>query len=433
MLIKVLAILLYTAQVYLTFHGIDYFSKYSSPLVLFLVSMGIPVLYFVQRLYFQPDTGKQSLRTLHFWTALLWIVGGMLTIFLGYEELRKLFALYPDPVQHSDVIPQLEAQYRRFSHGEMPYAPVDLGYNAPYPVYMPLHWLPIGLSDLFHTDLRWVGFSFLMLANGLFGYWVGRQPGSLALRIAALFLPSLGLWGFILWGGLELPVSFEIIIAAYYLVLATALSARNLPLVTLGVIFCLLSRYTLLFWLPMLAYVVWRMFPRKTSYLLWGSAALSVLLLYIIPFYLRDPDIFATGLKYHNDGAIAQWIGYGDPPVSFTMEKGIYFGINMKALFPGDAAQQVALARTVQGGIMLLLLAFGVWGYHRWSARMDGFSISLILLYLVLACFYFFSPMTFQYYLLVLFALSAVVVARIWLGEGGRFNSPEQAPTGRVE
>jgi hypothetical protein len=416
MQIKALALLLFVVQIYLTFNGVQLFTKYGNPLALFLVSLSIAVLFFLQRLR-QTPAAPPSLHALQPGIAALWIVGGMLSIFLGYEELRKLFVQYADPGQYSDVLPQLEAQYQRFMRGEMPYAPVDLGYNAPYPVYMPLHWLPIGISDALGIDTRWSGYILLVLAAGAYGYWIGRQNASVGARITALFLPSMGLWGFILWGKLEVPVSFEIVVAAYYLVLVAGLLGRSLRWITIGIILCVLSRYTLVFWLPLLAFVLWQEYPRQANFRVWAAVALSVVLLYIVPFWLQDPGIFAAGIKYHNDGAVAQWIGQGDPPVSWSMEKGVYFGINMKALFPGDAVQQVFLARVLQATLMLVLLGFGLWAYRRWKDRVDGFSLCVVLLYAVLGCFYFFSPMTFQYYLLVLFMLSAAVVGKVILNK----------------
>lgn len=412
-------ILLFILQIYLTFRGAHHFSKYWNPLILFLVSAGIALLYFYRRLQ-QPAGLPARLGSPRLLPALLWALGGALTIMLGYEELRKLWVQFPNPAQYSDVLPQLETQYQRFSRGEMPYTPVILPTHAPFPVYMPLHWLPIGITTWLGIDTRWAGFGLLVIAAGIYGYWIGRQNAPAGMRIAALLLPSMGLWGFILWGRLELAVSFEIVIAAYYLVLVAGLLGRHIPTIVLGLILCLLSRYTLLFWLPLPAYIWWKEQSRRTNYAIWGSVALSVLLLYIFPFYLQDPGIFATGIKYHNDGAIAQWQGFGDPPVSWTMETGIYFGINMKAVFPGDAAQQVFLARVLQASLMLSLLGFGLWAYHRWKNRVDAYALCLGMLYAVVGVFYFFSPMTFQYYLLVLMMLSAVVVAGMMTrGEAG--------------
>lgn len=414
MRIVITALLLLVLQIYLTFRGAHHFSKYWSPLILFLVSGGIGVLYFQRLLKWSsgPSGRRLSLRPL---AAALWVLGGVLTIVLAYEELRKLWVEFPNPAQFSDVLPQLEAQYQRFSRGEMPYAPVPLPSHTPYPVYMPLHWLPIGLSGWLGIDPRWAGFGLLAIAAGIYGYWVGRQNAAVWARVGALFLPSLGLWGFILWGRLELAVSFELVIAAYYLVLAAGLLGRHVPTIVAGLILCLLSRYTLLFWVPLLAYIWWKELPLQTNYRIWGAVGLSVFLLYIFPFYLQDPGIFATGIEYHNDGAIAQWHGFGDPPVSWTMERGIYFGINMKAVFPGDAAQQVFLARALQGALMLALLGFGVRAYRRWKDRLNPYDLCLGMLYAMVCCFYFFSPMTFQYYLLVLMALGAVVAAGMML------------------
>ena len=401
---------LFVAQIYLTFRGAHHFSKYWNPLILFLVSAGIAVLYFKQhgrQTLLREEQNKPALP----WQALLWTLGGLLTMVLGYEEFRKLLVEFPDPSQFSDVLPQLEAQYQRFSRGEMPYAPVPLPTHTPYPVYMPLHWLPVGAGVLLGLDARWAGYGFLVLACGVYGYWIGRQRAPLAARIAALFLPSMGFWGFILWGRLEMAVSFELVIAAYYLVLAAGLLGRNVALTALGVILCVLSRYTLIFWLPVLAFILWQEYPRRVSYAVWGALAAGILLLYVFPFYLEDPTIFATGIRYHNDGAVAQWAGFGDPPVSWSMEKGIYFGINLKAMLPGDAAQQVFLVRVLQAVLMLALTGFGIWAYRRWRGRVDGWSLCLGLLYAAVGCFYFFSPMTFQYYFLVLFMLSAAVLA----------------------
>ncbi|MBK6929615.1 MAG: hypothetical protein IPH12_01670 [Saprospirales bacterium] len=418
----ILGLLFFLAQIYLTFNGLDYFSKYANPLALFLVSMAIALLYFYQQLQ-APAGGASRLLPLRAAPALLWALAGALTMVSGYEELRKLLVMYPNPGQYSDVLPQLEAQYHRFSRGEMPYAPVDLGYNAPYPVYMPLHWLPVGLSAGLGIDSRWAGYGLLVLAAGVYGYWIGRQNAPLAGRAAALFLPALGLWGFILWGRLELPVSFETVVAAYYLVLVAGLLGRHTGWITVGLIACLLSRYTLIFWLPLLGYVLWTEQPRRVSARLWRNVALGILLLYVLPFLLRDPGIFATGIKYHNDGAVAQWIGQGDPPVSWSMEKGVYFGINMKRWLPGDGAQQVLLARAVQAAVMLLLLGFGFWACRRWKDQLDGYSLCLVMLYAMVGCFYFFSPMTFQYYYLVLFMLSAAAVAKMLITASGGVQS----------
>ncbi len=207
-------------------------------------------------------------------------------------------------------------------------------------------------------------------------------------------------------------MSFELTIAAFYLVLASGLLGRNLWLVTLGLLLCLLSRYTLVFWLPLMAWMLWQEQAPKTNFTVWGAVALSVLLVYLVPFYFKDPSILTEGIHYHNNCAIGEWTGYGEPPVSWSMEKGIYFALYLKNLFGGEMAERVTQARVVQAAVMLSLLGFGLWAYRRWKSRLDGFALGLVMLYAMVGCFYFFSPMTFQYYYLVLFMLSAVVTGK---------------------
>ncbi|MEO6133496.1 MAG: hypothetical protein ABIQ02_16770, partial [Saprospiraceae bacterium] len=76
-------------------------------------------------------------------------------------------------------------------------------------------------------------------------------------------------------------MSFELVIAAYYLVLASGLVARHIGLITAGLVLCILSRYTLVFWLPLVAIILWQKLPRRQNILIWSSVALSILLIYI--------------------------------------------------------------------------------------------------------------------------------------------------------
>jgi hypothetical protein len=208
-------------------------------------------------------------------------------------------------------------------------------------------------------------------------------------------------------------VSFELIIAAYYLVLAAGLYARNITLVLLGLIFCLLSRYTLVFWLPLFAWMAWHALPRRQNYLIWASVAIAVTAVYLIPFLLKDPGILKSGLAYHNQAAVDEWKGYGDPAVSWSFERGIYFAPHLKAIFSGAMEQRVFGARVVQGSLMLLLTAAGMAFFRKWRARIDWNHFSLAFLYLFVCVFYFFGPLTYRYYLIVMFALSAVLCAGI--------------------
>jgi hypothetical protein len=109
---------------------------------------------------------------------------------------------------------------------------------------------------------------------------------------------------------------------------------------------------------------------------------------------------------------VAEWNGYGDPPVSWTHENGISFAPIMKAAFPGDMAHRVDSARMVQAIMLVLLFIASLWAYRRWRDRIDLFTFSLIGLYTFLTVYYFFAPLTYRYYLFSWLVVSAVLCGK---------------------
>ncbi len=404
---------LFVIQIRLVFKEGDFiFNKYLNAILLFMASMAIPG--YLIWLYLKKPVIKSFVKPVSAWRSLLWMLAGLVTFLLSYEELRKIFVKYSDPVQYSDVIPQLFALYDRFSHGQFPYAPVPFsGYQA-IPVYMPLHWLPIGLAGPLHLDIRWVGWGFISVASALYGWYISVQPGLWRIRLAALVLPSIPLWAYIYWGPLDLAVSYEILIAAYYFILAIGLVTKNYWIVTVGIILCVLSRYTLLFWIPWFAILFLIQEGWKKSFWMWGTIAVSVVLLYLIPFYSKDPSFLGQQLTYYKNATLGDWIGCcGDHPVSWTQEQGISFAPHLRALFGGDLAHRIYLTRVVMGVVLLFTFVSGLLLFKRWRNKIDTYTLSLVWLYFFIAGYYFFGPLTYRYYLLPFLVLSAVLCGKI--------------------
>ncbi len=407
-------LLLFLAQCYLVVRGCHHFQKWWNPVLLLATTVGICWLYArfllkTKQLELSGEAaGQRFFPKKMGWLGLLL---GLVSVATAYEEIRKLFVQYKIN-SWSDVQIQLQAQYDRWAAGEMPYQPVPCDTYEAYPVYMPLHWLPIGLGRLTGLDFRWSGVLFLGLAAGLAGWLVFRQHGRSWRTVVAVLLPSVGLWAFVLWGGLDLAITFEVVIAAYYLVLAAGLASGRNSWVLAGLIFCLLSRYTLVFWLPLLALIFFEKYPLRWQISFWSTVAAAVFVVYIWPFLLKDPTILAKGIEYHNNAATDEWRGFGDPPVSPTMLGGYSFALHMKSIFTGgDWPERVFHARVVQGSLMLLLLGFGWLGWRRW--RPDGHQWALLVLFAMVAAFYYFGPLTYKYYWLPPLMLAAVICGKM--------------------
>ncbi|MFN4256889.1 MAG: hypothetical protein ACK4Q5_17950 [Saprospiraceae bacterium] len=406
---RLLPLLLFFAQAYLIQRGSHHFSKWWNPVLLLAVTVGIAWMY-GRFLLNVNELKENSTSPARRWQGALLGAAG---IGLCYEELRKLFVRFSPPVKWSDVVPQLEAQFDRWARGEMPYQPVHFETYDAYPVYMPMNWLPIGISRFFGMDARWSGYVVLLLAVGLVGWHLWQRGKATWQTVAAVLLPSVALWSFILWKDLEIPVSYELLIAAYYLVLVAGLMSGSTTWMLAGVILCLLSRYTLVFWLPLFALVLFHERPLRWNLWFWAAVTTAIVCIYIVPFVQHDPTILEKGVGYHNGAAIEEWKGVGDPPVSWTMEKGISFALHLKTLFTGDMAHRVMLARVVQASVMLALFALGWLGYRRWRGRIPAGEFLLLMLYCVISGFYFFGPLTYRYYLIVLLMISAVICGRM--------------------
>lgn len=404
MLASIATVLLFAAQLFLLFSGADYFGKYWNPLLLFMVSMALPLPYFWQG---KNASGSALGRPGVKWIAICIAAAGL--TYCGWL-LHAAFHKIPEPEKYSDVLPQINALYERAMRGEQPYYRVWLfGAEGPFPVYMPLHWLPIGISKILGLDIRWMGFFPLVIAVLVYVWKTARSWGA----VISAILPAVVLYVFIKCADQDMMVTLEDLIAGYYLLLAAGLAARNLPLVIMGIVGCLLSRYTVVFWLPLFGLLLWKYRPWRNSMNTWGITAISVLLIYVLPFWIRQPSILKEGIAYHNFCAVNEWRGIGNPPISWTHENGISFAGNMKSILPGDATHQVFLARMLQAALMIGLVAFGVLYYRRVKTRMSVYGFSLIMLYYTLCLFYLFSPLCFRYYWIAPVMLSAVLCGEV--------------------
>lgn len=411
------ALVLFALQSCLILTGASLLGMYISPFVLLLVSVLLLVLY-LHTLYGNahavaatPVAGVGS--------RLLGALIGLGSIVLLHPIFNNVFNLFPDPSVASDVIPQLEALYQRNSKGLQPYYPLEQFSWHPFPVYMPLHWLPVGIGYWLHTDVRWVGVMFMALACGVWGYktWGNNRY---ALRVLAICLPALGTIAYLLLVHHDMSVSFEVIIAAYYLLLALGLYYGSLFWIVAGIIACLLSRYTLLFWLPLMAILMWRGGVRRHTLIAIGTVVLAVVVLYVLPFYARNPSILADGVKYHNHCYIAFWEGMGDPDAKLVYDKGLNFAYYERAYLPGSIEERLTQARMIQAVLMLLLLVLGIWLQTRWKDKMHYTHLGLGMLYAFILVFFMSSPYTFVYYYISLTTLSAVLCAAIMLHSNTR-------------
>ena len=375
-------------------------------------------------LYFRTVTNNKNIlekiNTPVTYSRWIFVALGGLSILATYEELRKIFKRYPNYSEFSDVLPQLETQYQRFTHGIFPYTPLETISYHPFPAYMPLHWLPIAIPTALQIDIRWCGFFILLASVGIYANYIAKKSINNWIKCFLILFPSVVHWFFIIYNSLVphelcLPVTIETVIVSYYLILAVGLLADSPILITIGLILCLLSRYTMLFWLPIFALLWWKYEPKKLNFRIWGSVLVAILVFYVFPFCSIDPLIFQKSIAYHNAAVLDEWQGYGENHVSWSMECGVYFAKYFKAILPGEMLQKVHLMRYIQLSLMLLVIIAAYFTHKKCHKIINKNQFSFLFLYLILVFFYFFSPLTYRYYLITTLMLAGIMTAEIWI------------------
>lgn len=403
-----IGVLVVLIQLYFAFRGGVLYGKMVNPFYLFTASVTIPVLYLINTLKDGATRVKTPSSKAVLATTLA--LGAAAAAYIIYHY-HQAFITYYDMGKYSDVNLQIEALYDRFVRGEQPYYPLPLNGWSPFPAYMPAHWLILAIPKWLHKDWRWIGV--FMLLAGYFWMIVQmyRKGISPINQIACALLIPYVLYNYQIWGGAEIFATFEPPVAAFYLLVAIGLQTERLAITAAGILLCMLSRYTILFWLPVFALILLHERPLKTSLYLWGAVITGILLIYVFPFLLKEPDMLQKAVTYHNKAAIDEWQGYGNPPVSWSHEYGIYFAPHFKAFFTGDMTHRVWMMRAVQGSLMILLNMAGYIGYRKWRSRINPFEYSLVMLYVILVFFYAFGPLTYRYYLITPFCLGIFIVS----------------------
>jgi hypothetical protein len=397
-------LILFAVQCLLIVTGKELIGRDGNPFILFVLSLFIAYLYHKTVIKNAAGDTISNPKPIHPFIAFLL---GLLPFILLLPFINAMFHEYHDYYKSSDVIPQLDALYTRWQRGEFPYHSLPEYSWRPFPVYMPLHWFPLAVPYAMHMDVRWIGIILLALANGVWAVYVIQKSKHTLTAIFGICMPAIALVFYLGWARFDISITLETIICAYYLILAVGLVSRNIWLTTVGIILCLLSRYVLVFWLPLFAILLWMNKPVKINLAVWGSVLLAVVLIYILPFYAVDTTILKNGVVYHNECAIAEW--NADPYGSWTFTAGLYFAPYIKALTSGSMEHRVFIARCIQGAVMLGLCIGGVFSYRKRKDTVNFYDYSLMFLYLTVLLFYMFSPLTYKYYYIVLLMLSAVL------------------------
>ncbi|QNH62115.1 hypothetical protein [Hymenobacter sediminicola] len=323
----------------------------------------------------------------------------------GLRVARMLGKVPIDPAL-SDVIPSIEVMVQRWLAHEAVYVPIlDFGYII-YPTYLPLTWLPFVPAELLHIDYRWVAFVGFGLAVAVgVGLLIRRQlplPATLALAVVPLLL----LQAILQTDPNTLTRTIELLIVGFYLLLAFSLWRGPWWVQALCLTVCILSRFSLVFWVPLWLAILWQQQGRMVALRVTGLVAALVLVIYIAPFLSHDWGAFARAQDTYTGAAIGEW---EQPPIG--RPEHLYRGVGLAAFFhrlaPGDIAQRVQLVRLVHAGVCVAVVVAAAAYWFGRRPRLDYRIYGLLTLKVYLATFYAFVQVPYIY-------LTLVGVAMAW-------------------
>lgn len=330
-------------------------------------------------------------------------------LWLLVHALAKLLVRYRVRLEYSDIIPVIRIYAQRLLWGSDVYRPLtpELG----YPVeagYLPGTWLPFVLAEIGRFDYRWVALSGLLLGISAGWAWLAwrRRPWLETLLKALL---PLGLtYGLIRTDDAVFAITIEALAAGYFLLLGATLLTRSVGLRALALALCLLSRYYVLLWVPLLVLLIFQ-YEGWRRLLLFGGLLGSLLVAgYFWPVWRHDPGLMGRVQGLYNQVGLYEWQRIPD---GATRPLHPFNGLGLAAFFYPDTPTiptlQAAIGRIrlVQLGALALTIAACVatWWLRRAVPRPPGQDrwFAVVSLKLFLVVFFAFLHVPYSYMMLV--------------------------------
>lgn len=236
--------------------------------------------------------------------------------------------LYPVSIHDSDVIPQIEMLVKRQQQGIFPYTVItEWGYNF-FPTYLPFTWWPFHITEFMMVDYRYVVFGSWLLVLFIFSKQLEEDNNADRSDLFLFLLLQLLFWGYLFASDLSLMRTVELMIGSYYAYFLFSLEKRKWWMIGGTLLLCVLSRYSIVLWLPFLVLLLAKKDGVPSVFKWIGVVATGVGVLYVFPFLIKDFSIFLRGVQTYTIAGIAEWKGQswqspGDKPFQLFRGTGL--------------------------------------------------------------------------------------------------------------
>ena len=320
-----------------------------------------------------------------------------------------------DP-RSSDVIPSVEMYVKRFISGERVYKPLPMpGYEIA-PDYVTFLWLPYIIPELIGFDYRMLPLIFFFIF--IFSYFIYlflRYRKNIAVYFFIILAISM-LYYLVKYDSIIFARNLELTIAVFYMILSVSIFHKNKMIIVIGILLCLLSRYSLSFWLISYVLVIlvdrgFKEFALINLYLLIG------VLVFFIPFIAHDLNIFIEGLEYYSKATLGEWHtqpwqNVSDKP--YTLSKGHGFAIYFYDFVSGNVEYRLKSLKIVHLILSVIsgLSVFVIYLYKK-SKIKDKKLFFMFALKFFLMVFYIFIQIPYNYLFVVPLLITIPIVGEL--------------------
>jgi hypothetical protein len=293
---------------------------------------------------------------------------------VSYQLARGIMDHTPLRIEYADMLPIMKTMCRRFLDGEWKhvYDPIPEIWNGFQSIYLPAMWLPFSSALLFDFDLRWVTVCGIWLTAIICLLPPWKKEWRPFVLIGALFV-LLGWFHFDAQNNV-IRLTEEGVIFFYYGVLTAAIITWNPWLCGISVALCLLSRYSLVGWIPFAA--LYLLMTKQLGFLIKtiASSLLVILLILILPFGIK-PLLFH--LHFQNAYVLQASRVWREHP------EYLYHSLGFAKFFGPDHIRLLHLTLTT--GTFVIPLVFLLWLRKKIATLpnvlLSGFQLSITFFY----------------------------------------------------
>ncbi len=332
---------------------------------------------------------------------MIFVVGAAMAV-LQLQTVFEAYTINPNGTG-GDIVPCIYFYVNRFLDGEVVYQVMQFKSWKVYSTYLPFTWLPFIPAEVFNFDYRWIPLIyFLLVIFFLYRQLLKNEGNTIAVLIKGI-IPFFFLNHLIWKNEIIFGYSVELVAVSHYFVLCFSLLHRKKWIIALGLLLCLLSRYTITLWMPVYLLLYWFQFGFKPAFRIGVYVIIGILVVFVIPFLSQNWEAYFKGLENYSHAIDTLWQpAHWQAPdaIPYYLKQGMTLGIYFYDFIEGDFSQKLAACKMAHF-IVSCLTALGILMYYlrnkMTNEQFRKYLLYTLKLYLVVFYAFFYAPFTYMY------------------------------------